>query len=134
MNLHNCRFELEKKILRNKSDCFCNFIIKVIDNVSNVVINEIYTTLNLQHGSIFDKYNLFINNIRNNKDSIFENTIMGNIHKISYYNENIIFKTELTGMGQNYTLIRIPISENILNILFEIEDFLNNFSIAGNKN
>lgn len=132
MSLSNCRFELEKKILKNKSDCFCNFIIKVINNTSNVVINEIYTTLNLQHGSIFDKYNLFINNIRNNKDSIFENTLMGNIHKISYYNENIIFKTEL--IGQNYTLIRIPINENILNILFEIEDFLNNYSIAGNKN
>ena len=134
MSLHNCRFELEKKIIKGKSYCLCNFIIKVVDNISNIVINEFYTTLNLQHGSTFDKFNLFINDIRNNKDSIFENIITGNIHKISYYNENIIFKTELTGVGQNYTLTRIPINENILNILFEIADFLNTFSIAGNHN
>jgi hypothetical protein len=132
MPIQNYRYELEKQITKNKTESFCVFIIKVIDNSTDVVVNEIYSTLSLKHGTVLDKYNLFIADVKNNIDSIFDNTFMGNIHKISYYQENIIFKTEIFGVGVNYTLIRLPINEDILNILLDIEVFLNKYFIAGN--
>lgn len=120
--------ELEKKINKYDNETYCVFLIKIFDKKTNIIVNEIYTSINIKHGLNFDKYNLFINKIKSNKDAMFENNLFGNIHKISYYKENIIFKTEFNGVESNYTLIRIPINEDIINVLYEIDDYLKNIS------
>ena len=127
MNYDNYGVQLEKKILRKEdSDCYYVFIIKVVDTKSGSIFNEIYTSINTKHGIILDKFNNFVNNVKNNINSIFEMKILGNLHKISYYDGTIVFKTEMYAPEKNYILIRLSLNNNMMDTLIEINNFLIN--------
>lgn len=127
MNYDNYEVQLEKKILRKEDrDCYYVFIIKIVDIKSESIFNEIHTSINVNHGLILEKFNEFVNNVNKNINSIFEIKILGNLHKISYYDGTIVFKTEMYTPEKNYILVRLKLNDAMLNTLIEINKFLKN--------
>jgi hypothetical protein len=127
MNFDNYGVQLEKKLLRKEDgDCYYVFIIKIIDIESESVFNEIYTSINVNHGLILEKFNEFVYNIKKNINSIFEIRILGNLHKISYYDGTIVFKTEMYTPEKNYILVRLKLNDAMLDTLLEVNKFLKN--------
>jgi hypothetical protein len=127
MNSNSYSVKLEKNILRKEdNDIYYVFIIKIVDIRSGAIFNEIHTSINTNHGLILEKFNEFVNNVKKNINSIFEIKILGNLHKISYYEGNIIFKTEMYTPEKNYILIRLPLNDDMTNTLIEINNFLKN--------
>jgi len=125
---HDCySVQLEKKILRKEdSDYYYVFIIKIIDIKSGTIFNEIYISINVNHELILEKFGNFVNNVKKNINSIFEIKILGNLHKISYYDGIIVFKTEMYTPEKNYILVRLPLNDSMTDTLFEINQFLKN--------
>jgi len=127
MDLNFYDVQLEKRLLRKETnDTYYVFIIKIVEMKSKVVINEIFTSININHGLILEKFNDFVNNVKKNIDSIFEVRILGNFHKISYHDGNIIFKTEMYTPEKNYILIKLPLNDSMMGALLEINKYLKN--------
>ena len=125
MDYDNYGVQLEKKVLRKEdSDCYYVFIIKVVETKSGSIFNEIHTSINTKHGLILEKFNDFVNNVKNNINSIFEMKILGNFHKISYYDGTIVFKTEMYTPEKNYILVRLSLNNDMIDTLIEINNFM----------